>query len=802
MLTLAASDDRLDFFVMKKVARFVLHNKLFLTFLLIILTLVLAFYAGRIEVAFQYAKLLPDKDSAGIQYDKFRKYFKQDGTILVIGTELHHLYSPKVFNEWHILGNRIKRIKGIQSVVSIDRLMRVQYDDSLGKFNFLPRPLPEKMDSASISEYIDHVLLDKFYDEIIFNKKKDIAIMAVTFKEKELNSKLRLSITDSIVVHAQSFENNTSVTLHLSGMPFIRTMMMRKISSETTYFFMVGLMVVSVLLWLFFRSPVVILFSALVVIMGVVSALGLMVLLGYQLSILSGLLPALLIIIGVPNCILIINKYHHELRAGYPVEKALELSIRSAGSSLFFANITTAIGFAVLSLIDNQILYEFGIIASISVMLVYVYSIVLIPSLFSWLPAPKEKHLMHQEKKWLKKSLNSIALWTFHHRKIIFVSVLIIALIGFYGFTKIKALGYVVDDVPRREKMMQDLVYFEDKLGGVLPFEIMIDTKKNKGVFANNGKVLYRIHRAQKLLREYQELSRSISIADAVKFLNQAYCGKYSMPSISDLKKIADAIKNDSMYTNTLSEKGLLDNFIDSTYQIARISAQMKDIGSLKIKELLRDLQPRLDSIFNYDEDKRAWLPKEERVEIGITGNSVMFLKGNDFLVKNLIESIITAIVIIALLLLLLFKNPFMLLIAAIPCLSLLITSGIMGYFGISLKPSTLLVFSISFGIATDGNLYFLTRFRNAIQQQRKSYEEAIRLTIREIGMSMIYNGLVLFFGFGMFIISDFGGTKALGVLTAFTLLVAYSVDLIVLPTVLLTFRKLFGKGLEQHGND
>ncbi|GAB4208452.1 MAG: MMPL family transporter [Bacteroidia bacterium] len=779
---------------MKNIAKFILQNKLPLTGLLLSLSIILAFYAKRIEVAFQYVKLLPDKDSTAIQYEKFKKYFKQDGTIMVIGTELHHLYSPKVFNEWHLLGNRIKNIQGIQSVVSIDRLMLVQYNDSSGKFNFLARPLPEKRDSESISEYIDDVLSDKFYDEIIFNKKKDVVVMAVTFKEKELNSKLRLSITDSIVAHTQSFEKNTSVALHLSGMPFIRTTMMRKISSETTYFFIVGLIVVSVLLWLFFRSPVVILFSALVVVMGVASALGLMVLMGYELSILSGLLPALLIIIGVPNCILIINKYHHELRAGYPVEKALELSIRSAGSSLFFANVTTAIGFAVLSLIDNQILYEFGIVASVSVMLVYVYSIVLIPSIFSWLPAPKEKHLMHQEKKWLKKSLNSIALWTSHHRKIIFMSVLIIAIIGFYGFTKIKTLGYVVDDVPQREKMMQDLKYFEDKLGGVLPFEIIIDTKKNKGVFANNGKVLYRIHRAQKLLREYPELSRSISIADAVKFLNQAYGGKYAMPSVSDLKKIADVIKSDSVGKNNSPEKNLISNFIDSTYQIARISAQMKDIGSVKIKDLLKSIQPRLDSIFNYDEDKQEWLPKEERIDIGITGNSVMFLKGNDFLVNNLIESIVTAIIIIAILLLLLFRNPFMLIIAVIPCLSLLITSGIMGYFGIPLKPSTLLVFSISFGIATDGNLYFLTRFRNAIKQQHKSYEEATRLTIREIGMSMIYNGLVLFFGFGMFIISDFGGTKALGVLTAFTLLVAYSVDLIVLPTVLLTFKKLFDK--------
>lgn len=778
---------------MKSIARFILKNKIFLVAFIFILTLALGFFARKIEVAFQYVKLLPDKDPTNIQYEKFKKYFKQDGTILIVGTEFHHLYSPLVFKEWHLLADRIKKIKGIQSVVSVDRLIDIQYNDSADKFVINTLKLPDSYDSASIKEYLDNIQDLKFYDEIIFNKKNDIVVMAVTFKEKELNSKLRLSITDSISEHASRFEKNTGISVHLSGMPFIRTTMMRKISSETTYFFVVGLIVVSVLLWLFFRSPIVILFSALVVVMGVVSALGIMVLLNYQLSILSGLLPALLIIIGVPNCILIINKYHHELRAGYPVDKALELAIRSAGYSLFYANITTAIGFAVLSLIDNQILYEFGIIASISVMLVYLYSVILIPAIFSWLPAPKEKHLMHQEKKWLKKSLNTIALWTSYNRKQIFISVVIVAIIAFYGFTKIQALGYVVDDVPQREKMMQDLKYFENKTGGVLPFEIVIDTKKRKGVFVQNGRILYRIYRAQKILKEYPELSRSLSIADAVRFLNQAYNGHYSMPSVSDLKKISDILQG-NMNTTFSTEKNLVSNFIDTSYQVTRISAQMKDIGSIKIKDLLNSIQPRLDSIFNYDEDKKMWLPKEKQVEVSITGNSIMFLKGNDFLVKNLIESIVVAISIIAVLLLLLFRNPFMLLIVFIPSLSLLITLGIMGYLGIPLKPSTLLVFSISFGIATDGNLYFLTRFRNAIKHQHKSYEEGIRLTIREIGMSMIYNGLVLFFGFGMFVISDFGGTKALGVLTAFTLLVAYSVDLIVLPTVLLTFKKLFNK--------
>lgn len=781
---------------MKYIARLILRHKYLFLAIIVILTSFLGFYATRIETAFQFVKLLPDNDIASIQYNKFKKYFKQDGTILIIGTEFNKLYQVHFFNEWVNLANRVKKIKGIQSVVSIDRLIKITYNDTSEKFTTELISPPQPLDSLALKNYLDNITHNKFYEDIIFSKKNNIAVMTLTFNEKELNSAQRLSITDSIMNHIQYFQSKTNHDLHVSGMPFIRTTMMRKISAETTHFFIIGLIIVSILLWIFFRSPLVILFSGMVVIFGVLSALGIMVLLGYKLSILSGLLPALLIIIGVPNCILIINKYHHEIRAGYSVQKSLELAIRSAGHSLFYANITTAIGFAVLALIDNQILYEFGIIASISVMLVFIYSIVLIPAIFSLLPPPKEKYLKHQDKKWLKKILNSISLWTFYYKKQIFFAVIIIFMMGIYGFSKIKTLGYVVDDVPKKEKMMKDLKYFEDKLGGVLPFEIIIDTKKNKGIFADNARVLYRIYRAQKVLKQYPQLSRTISIADAIKFFNQAYSGKYVMPSVSDLKKISDVLKNNYPFQQT-ANKNLMMNFIDTTYRIARISGQIKDIGSVETKILLNHLQPRLDSIFNYNEDTKTWASPDKKTEVSITGNSILFLKGNDFLVQNLIESIVTAIIIIAILLLLLFRNIFMLLIAIIPCLSLLITSGIMGYFGIPLKPSTLLVFSISFGIATDGNLYFLTRFRTLIKKQHQSYENAIRITIREIGMSMVYNGLVLFFGFGMFILSGFGGTKALGVLTAFTLLVAYSVDLIVLPTVLLTFKKWFNKHLE-----
>jgi uncharacterized protein len=347
----------------------------------------------------------------------------------------------------------------------------------------------------------------------------------------------------------------------------------------------------------------------------------------------------------------------------------------------------------------------------------------------------------------------------------------------------------VVDDIPKKDVLIQDLKYFEKNYGGVLPFEVTIDTKKENGVFANNARTLYKINRAQKMLSHYEELSRPLSIVEGVKFLYQTYKGGdekfFKLPAATDLKNIAEYVKSEKEKQNQLSV------FIDSTKRYTRIAVQIADVGSTRVNELTTAIKPRLDSIFNYDDEAKVWLPKEEQCEVRLTGNCIVFLKGNEFLVNNLIESVALAIILIAIFMLTLFTSFRMILISTIPSLiALLITAGLMGFLNIPLKPSTILVFSIAFGISSDGTLYFLTKYRHEIRRNKLSIGDAVRLTIRETGVSMVYTAIVLFFGFGMFALSGFGGTQALGILISFTLIVAYCSNLILLPAFLLSLEK------------
>lgn len=777
--------------MLKKLAYFILRYRTPLFFTVLAINAVLAFYASKVEITFSNPRLLPYSDSASIDYDFFKSKFGQDGTILIAGIKKDEIHQLANYNAWAKAGDEIKGLAGIKNVLSIARLNDLILNDTLGKFDFKPLKGSAPTTQDELDDLLVRIKKLKFYEGYVFNDEKNSTSMLITFFEKDLNSSKRLEIVDNIRKEFGKFSKETGIEVHFSGLPYIRTSIMRKISHEMIFFLLVALVVTAFLLILFFRAFPPMIFSLLIVILGVITSLGLIVLFGYKITVLSGLISPLIIVIGVPNCILILNKFHTEIARGISKMAAMHIAIQRSAVSLFFANITTSIGFAVFCAIDNRVLFEFGLVASISVMLTYVYSLILVPIIFSYLRVPSKKHLIHLEGKQLRKILSKVTIITMNNRKAIYLTVAAITVTCIFGLMKIKAFGYVVDDIPKSDVLIQDLKYFEDKYGGVLPFEITIDTKKENGVFSisNNARALYRINRLQKLLSHYSELSKPLSVVEAVKFLYQSYKGGeekyYRMPSFTDLKTIAEYIKTEKEKQSQLSP------FIDSSRRFTRVSVQMADVGSVRVLELVKELKPRVDSVFNYNDDEKKWLPKEEQYDIRITGNSIMFLKGNEFLVNNLIESVVLAIILIALFMLTLFTSFRMILISTIPSLvALLITAGIMGFANIPLKPSTILVFSIAFGISSDGTLYFLTKYRHEIRRNKLSISDAVKLTISETGVSMIYTAIVLFFGFGMFALSGFGGTQALGILISFTLIVAYCANLILLPAFLLSLEK------------
>ena len=762
--------------MLEAVARLILRYRVAVIAVLIALTGFMAYMATFVKLSYESAKILPESDSTYAEYLKFKRQFGEDGTVMVIGFQSDKIWQLNTFNDWYKLTDEIKKVEGIQEVLSIGRSFAVRRNDSLQQLDFKPlvvHQLSTQQEADSI-----HDLLTKlpFYEGLLFNPKTNATLMAITFDQAKLNTKGRIFTVRKIKEMADAFAAQNNLELHYSGLPYIRTAVSDKIAHEMKMFVGLALLVTALILIIFFRSVQAVVFPLIVVIFGVIWSFGTMVLMGYKITILTSLLAPLIIVIGIPNCILLLNKYQQEYQKHRNQVKALARTIYRIGASTFFANVTTSLGFLVFAFTQSAVLTEFGLITSLNVMLTFVISLILIPIVFSFLPPPSERQIKHLDRKALSAILNRVDRWVHLYRWRVYGIVGAILVISLYGMSKISTVGFVVDDLPKNDIIYTDLKFFEKNFRGVLPFEITVDTRKSGG--ALELKTLYKINRLQKILQQYPEFSEPVSVVEGIKFsyqgLNDGDPKFYIIPNIQELARLRD-------YAGTAKgNQRMFRSIIDSTNRITRISVQVADIGSIRMKSLLDTLKPRVDSIFE---------PAD--YDVNLTGNSIIFLKNNDYLLINLKESILLAILLIGTVMFFLFMSVRMVIIALIPSMvPLMLTAAFMGYFSIPLKPSTILIFSIAFGIASDGTMYFLTKYRQEMRKFGGSISRTVSLTIRETGISMVYTAVILFSGFFIFTASSFGGTSALGVLISVTLLIAMCSNLVFLPTLLLTLQK------------
>lgn len=757
-----------------KFSESILKYRIFYLLFIIGFTTIMGFYAKDVQLSFAGSKILPITDPEYVAYNKFKKTFGEDGKMMVLGLSSEKIFQKDFFNSWLKLGNRISEIDGIVNVLSVAHAFELKKDTInksfvLAKINEGPVSTQEECDRIKTA-----ILNLPFYDKLIYNQDSSSTLMAISFDTLALNSSRRAVVLKQIDDYVADFEAEQQIEVHKSGLPFIRTVVANLVSGEFRLFLTLALIITAVILLIFFRSFFAVLFPVIVVLFGVITAVGTIVLFGYKITILTGLIPPLIVIIGIPNSILILNKYHTEYMLSQDKFKAMQIAIKRVGTTIFFTNLTTAIGFGVFGLTNSEVLTEFGIIASLNVMITWMLSLILIPIIFSYLPNPKTWQTKHLENKYLNIFISKVDYWVHNKRKAIYISTFLVVIVASIGMMKVSVNGYIVDDMPQGAKVLKDLSFFENNFDGVMPLEIQIDSKKKNGLL--NIPTIKKIEKLDKMMSAYPEFSRSISLNEVLKYSKQAFYNGdpsfYKLPSESEAAFILSYAKSSGAST------GLLKSYIDSTNQITRVSFQVKDVGSNKMNDLIAELKPRIDSIFN---------PK--KFDVLITGNSVLFVKGANYLLTNLIESLLIAFFLVALLMYALFKSFKVVLITLIPnIIPLMITASIMGYLGLSLKPSTILIYSIALGIASDQTLYFLTKFRHDQLQYGLSTSRIISMTLKETGLSMIYTAIILFFGFGIFSASSFGGTVALGILLSITLLVAMLCNLVLLPALIISF--------------
>ena len=769
----------------QKIGEAVLRYRLALLLSVVGITGIMAYYAAQVKMSYDFGRAIPTDHPEFQTYQSFKQKFGEDGNMLAVGLQTDKLFEWKTFNKFIALHDSLKRIRGVDDVLSPVSAINLVRNDSTGRLTAV-RIFPTKaanqftMDSArGIFENLP------FYRGLMYNPESGTYLLGVSISKYVLNSKTRDSVVADIESTTAAFEKETGIQLRYSGLPHIRTYMTTRINAEMRLFLLGSILFSALILFLFFRSFSTTILSLSGVIMGVIWSLGTLHLFGFKITLLSALIPPLIVVIGIPNCIYFLNKYHTSYINRTDQQKALVEMVGKMGVVTLFCNIAAAIGFGVFALTSSVILKEFGIVAGINIMALFVISLIVIPAVLSYLPIPKEKHTKYLSNPWLTAMLTRIERWVFSHTRWVYIITIALIVFSVSGMLRLRSEGFVVDDLPAEDQVFSDLKFFETHFKGVIPLEIVVDSRKKNGLSGMRALTVFeQIDSLSRYVSRRPDMARPLSLAEGLKFAKQGFydgdSNNYVLPNAFDGAFVGEYLrpsKSNGNGSNAGFER-IMKSFIDSNRQVTRISINMSDVGSRRLPQILDTLKTITNGLFD-----------TSKYTVSFTGTSVTFLEGSRFIINGLWESIFWAFLLISVSMLYLFRSLRILICSLIPnIIPLVMTAGVMGWMNIPLKPSTVLVFSVALGIAIDVTIRFLVNYKQELPLRKGNVRETVMHTIRQTGISIIYTSLVLIAGFIIFVFSGFGGTQALGWLTSLTLFTATVTNLVLLPVLLLAF--------------
>ncbi len=760
------------------IARFILRNRAFILIVIAGITVLLGMQWKHMRFTYTEANLLPDEHEINLEYKAFLDQFGEEGNLIVLGVKDSTLFTPEKFSAWNQLSKDFRKAEEVELTLAIGDLQKLEKRKDIEGFHMVPFIKDSVFTQEELENY-KYELFTKlpFYSGLVYSPDKKSIRTAIYLNKDIVNSAARKDfIVEELIPRIKKFEQDTGIKVHTSGMPYIRTLNSQNIIDEIGMFIGAALLVTSLIFFFFFRSFRATLISMITVIIGVMWAFGILGLLHYEITVLTALIPPLIIVIGIPNCIFLINKYQQEIKQHGNQAKSLQRVISKVGNATLMTNVTTASGFATFILTNSQLLKEFGIVASINIIAIFLLSLFIIPIMYSYMAVPKNKHLKHLNKRWI----NSFVDWTEktvrEHSISIYICAILLLCLSIIGIYNIKISGSIIEDMPKKTEFYKDIKFFEKEFEGIMPLEILVDTKREKGVM--KLATLKRIDELQEYIEEIPEFSKPLSIVELVKYSKQAYYNNnpeyYQLPNSQEQTFLLSYAKS------SVKSENLLKSYVDSTGQYARITTFMMDTETERFDRIEEDLVAKIDKIFPAD-----------RYDVSLTGKALVFQKGTKYLVTNLIISLSLAILLIALFMAWMFRSFRMILVSLIPnLLPLIITAGLMGFLGVPIKPSTILVFSIAFGISVDDTIHFLAKYRQELIVNNWKIKKSVYAALRETGLSMFYTSIVLFFGFSVFTLSSFGGTVALGALVSITLLFAMLANLLLLPSLLLSLER------------
>ena len=722
-----------------------------------------------IKFDYDFEKFFPEKDEETIFFKSHRKLFDSDNDFLLVAIER----KKGVFN-----AGFLRQISSLTTAIKA----HVPYVTFVGSITEVKEEFLHPFGFRSSRPYLDLINLDLKRDSIrIFNSdellnsliSKDAKSICIYIRHEDYIPKIKSDLLLKKLNHEISKFQYDGV--HIAGRTIGQKLYVEKMMQEMVFFIILSCILVVIFLLFTFRSGWGVLVPLSVILMATLWLIAGMSWFKEPINILLVTLPTIMFVVAMADVIYIVTRFLEGIRSNMSKRDAVILTYKEIAFSAFLTSITTAIGFGSLYFVDVIPVQVFGLVAGIGTIIAYFFTMFLLPILFLLFPIPKYIKVQKEAPFW-QVLLRSIFLWLISYRKKVLWGNAILVIICVFGISLIESNNFLMDDLSAKEPLKQDFNYLDKHYGGIRPFDMSIELK-DKNLTIWDPEVLNEINKVEVYIEEIYGAEIKNSLCQTLKLLNKAsHSGNrnfYSIPTTKrELLKFRKIIRiiGQGKYAKTI---------IDSSETRLRMNGNFPDIGNQRIQLKNEAFQEFLKQ-----------LKYKGKIKYRITGTAHLFDKNIHFISKSLVEGLIFSVLLIALIMGLVYKSVRMMLISMIPNLiPLLVIGAIMGYFGINLKTSTAVIFTIAFGISYDDTIHLLGKFRIELAKGKsKSY--ALKTAYLERGKAMILSSLVLCCGFSLLIFSNFSGSFYMGVLISITLFIALISDLTLLPILVLMFYK------------
>lgn len=724
---------------------------------------------GQLDFDYDFEKFFPVGDPETAFFQEHRARFETDNDFVLIAlVNDEGIFDQGFLEEAKRLSDTLVNISNVTDVVSaIDQEYRVP--SPIGGYasdNYMHIDQPEKYASDSVRIWGSPDIMGNFFSE-------DGTSLGIVVQHTDYLSKVKC---DTLAADLEEMLTHFEFDgVHLAGRAVGQSYYVKLMESEMVIFVGTSFVLILIFLFVAFRSAWGVIVPMIVVLLATVWIIGLMSLAGKAIDVMMTVLPTIMFVVGMSDVVHILSKYLEELRNGAAKLMAIKTAFREVGAATFLTSLTTAIGFFTLMSSGVTPIMDFGIYTGIGVFIAFGLAFSMLPALMVLVKTPKIAQKRGQDKLFWNRQLHRAFRWTLRNRKGIAVGSLLVLGLSAWGISKIRMNNFLLEDLSDDDYLKKEWTFFDDRYGGVRPFEMSISMKDSTQSLLDYENLLM-IDSMERWLQREMSMSTVVSPVALLKGVNRMMKGggnqHFSLPEENELY----AGKFRRQWEKILaSSKGK--PLITADLDTMRLTSRMPDFGS----EYIREKQEAFDQfMIDYG--------AAEVFDYRVTGTAYLIDVNNAYLARNMLTGLLIAFGVIALIVAFLFRSFKMIVISLIPnMLPLIVVAGVMGFLDINLKVSTSIIFTIIFGIAVDDTIHFLSKLR--IESRKgKTMLYAMKRTYLSTGKAIVVTSIILCAGFLTLVFSDFMGTFYTGFLIGLALFLAVIADLVLLPLLLMIF--------------